>query len=245
MPASSPARWPWSSVSRCRPAVCSARSLGELQRQLARGDEVDADARAEDPLGAGQHGVRRAPPPSTSPSSASAVGPGERREPELARQRRPDRDRRRVGHGVAPGVVVDRRDQHDLGRSRQRCRRAARSPAPCGRPPRARPPERERRRARPAVVRDRDAHAAALRVLGRVERLARHDRRAASRRRAPRRASSAIAIAPCSDVPQPTTVTGRPASCASRTMPASALTPSGGESSSARTTRAAPRPSPR
>ena len=86
----------------------------------------------------------------------------------------------------------------------------------------------------PPSCETRDAHAAALRVLGRVERLARHDR-GGHRRRAPPRAAPRSPSRRARTSRSPTTVTGRPASCASRTVPASAVTPSGGESSSART----------
>ena len=94
----------------------------------------------------------------------------------LLREQRANQDRGRVGHRVAPGVVVHRRDDHALRRLGGRTARAVRDQ-------RGRRPvgggrfQGERRRPRAAVVRDPDADAAALRVLGRVERLAGHDLR--------------------------------------------------------------------
>jgi hypothetical protein len=89
---------------------------------------------------------------------------------ELARERGAGRDRRRVGDGVAPRVVVQRRRDHVRRRSgggSVRARRHQRGDRAFtgGRL------ERERRGARATVVRDRKAEAPALRALHRVERL--------------------------------------------------------------------------
>ena len=76
------------------------------------------------------------------------------------------------------------------------------------------------------------AHAAALRALGGVERLARSHALAGQPPPAASSTSAATAIAPCSDVPHPTTLTGShwPAT-ASWIAAATSVTPAGGESS--------------
>ena len=171
MRASSPARWPWSRVSSWSAAVgmrAPSAIFSASSRAVMRSSPMPVH---DHPLGAGQRSRRR---PARDAGAQHLLGPRpvDPLEAQLAREHGADRDRRRVGHGVAPRVVVHGRDDHMLCRAGRRAsgpvrdhrgRRASRRGRLQG----------EGRRPRAAVVRDADADAAGLRPLGGVERLAR------------------------------------------------------------------------
>jgi hypothetical protein len=104
-----------------------AGAFGDLQRQLARGDPVDARAGAEDDPAAGKtladgrrvhsRGVSEQRPRNRGPCRHGA---------EAARDGRAREQRRGVADGVAPRVVVARRDEHMIGRGGHARRRLLR-----------------------------------------------------------------------------------------------------------------------
>ncbi len=195
-----------------------ARALLDLERELARRDQVGAEPDGEDARGAVDvRGELLDPRPHGQRAVDRRAGAASGR----PRVRAPSR-RRRGSCSCRPpcGTTSGRRSgvvERVVG---SRPRAASRPRAPMlavTAPALARRLEREDRGARRALVRDADADAA--RRAGRARRRAPGGPRAASAcrvRAAPPSSSAATASAPCSEVPQPVTTIGSPASAAAR-----------------------------
>ena len=150
-----------------------ARALGDLEGELAGVHLVDAQAGGDDAAGAAQ--VRRGRfevGAARQRRLDGACGRSRRLVAGDARDPRPGQDGAHVGERVAPGVVVDRSDEDEVGAGRARGIGAGRDQRGRG-SALAGGLQREPGRPGPSVVGDRDADAAGARVEGGVQRLAR------------------------------------------------------------------------
>ena len=126
--ASQPARCPCRSDSSCRAVAAMRAPFLDLERELARRDEIRAEPDRQDPLRAlelGRELCDLRPQRQRLRRSASFLRCASRDPP---RDGRPGEDRAGVGHRVAPRAVAERRHQRrDPRRPRSASRRARRS----------------------------------------------------------------------------------------------------------------------